>query len=163
MNTPGERLKVVMKHYRHTQTSLGQLVGVTKGYMSMMMSGKEPISAKVLDGLIKCLPELNIHWLLTGEGSMTMKIEPVEVPPIWSEIDMDDVERLRLAVLDQYHPEPSLTLGQDLVFRQACYRVLVDNPGQPWAALVVGGGVYLRIIQANPGVIIPVDLVGKSE
>jgi len=79
----------------------------------------------------------------------TYQIED-EPKSVVGEPEMEHVEKLREAVLEKYKPDPPLSLGQDLVFRQACYRVLIDNPGQPWLALVVGGGVYLRIILSNP-------------
>lgn len=127
-----------------------------------MINGEKPLSQQVLNGLIKMFPKVNINWLLTGigepmiegEGGNNYQFEPSN--PAVGEPQMVDVERLREAVLVQYKPDPPLTLGQDLVFRQACYRVLVDNPGQPWSALVVGAGVYLRFIETIPGVQIPV-------
>lgn len=70
-----------MKYFRLTQQSLGQRLGVTKGYLSVMMNDKEPISTKVLDGLIKSFAGLNSHWLLTGDGQMFLeKKEVAQVP-----------------------------------------------------------------------------------
>lgn len=78
METQGKRLKAVMKHYRHTQQSMGQLIGVTKGFMSVMMSDKVPVSKKVIDGIIKSFPAINLNWFLTGEGEMFMGGELIE-------------------------------------------------------------------------------------
>lgn len=72
MDTPGQRLKSVMKHYRLTQQAIGQRIGFTKGYISVLISGKEPITTNVIEGLIKSFAELNIHWLLTGKGEMIL-------------------------------------------------------------------------------------------
>lgn len=81
MDTPGKRLRAVMKHFRLTQQALGERIGVTKGYLSVMMNDKEPISTKVLDGLIKSFAGLNSHWLLTGEGEMFFEKKDVVLAP----------------------------------------------------------------------------------
>lgn len=107
MDTPGQRLKQVMKHYRQTQQSLGQSVGVTKGYVSVMMSGQEPISTKVLYGLIESFPQLNIHWLLTGHGEMLLGSESQPInkkSEELSEPELDykaDPERLLRAIISR--------------------------------------------------------------
>lgn len=67
-----------MKHFRLTQSALGQQLGVTKGYVSLMMNNKAPISASVIEGLIKSFAGLNIHWLLTNEGEMFLEKKEVE-------------------------------------------------------------------------------------
>ena len=59
-----------MKHYRLTQDALGQRIGKTKGYVSMMINDKEPITTSVIEGLVKSFPRLNINWLLVGVGEM---------------------------------------------------------------------------------------------
>jgi hypothetical protein len=74
LDTPGQRLRAVMKYYRHTQQTLGQLLGVSKGYLSVMMNDKEPITTKVVLSLIKSFTGLNTHWLLTGEGEMLLDV-----------------------------------------------------------------------------------------
>lgn len=74
LDTPGKRLRAVMKYYRHTQQTLGQLLGVSKGYLSVMMNDKEPITTKVVLSLIKSFTGLNTHWLLTGEGEMLVDV-----------------------------------------------------------------------------------------
>lgn len=66
-----------MKYYRHTQQTLGQLLGVSKGYLSVMMNDKEPITTKVVLSLIKSFTGLNTHWLLTGEGEMLVDVHAV--------------------------------------------------------------------------------------
>lgn len=79
-----------------------------------------------------------------------------------NEPTMEDVERLRSAVVDKY--APTLTVKQDLLLRQACYKVMVENAGAPWSALVVGAGVYLRFIEAYPQLQLPEGRqVGSTE
>lgn len=70
METQGQRLKAVMKHFRHTQESIGQSLGVSKGFVSRMINNKAPLSIKIIDGLAKSFQTVNINWLLTGEGEM---------------------------------------------------------------------------------------------
>lgn len=89
------------------------------------------------------------------EESLDMVMEKEAGYRKGGEPSMDDVERLHREILERFNPEPSLSVKQDLTLRQACYKVLADNPGVPWSALVLGAGVYLRFIEAYPNLAIP--------
>jgi len=130
---------------------------VTRGYVSLLTSGKKEISQRVMNKIIAAFPKVNIHWLLTGEG------EPLSIGNNY-QIDtgssrentatsMASVDALFFEVTKHYHP--SLGVKQELTLRQACYRVLVDHPGAPMSALLIAAGVYLRFIEAYPNLSLP--------
>lgn len=92
-----------MKHYRLTQEAFGQRIGKSKGYISLLISDKEPITAGVLEGLIAGFAQLNISWLMTGEGEMLMpKSNVVEEPAVRYEAIKDDPLGALRALLDEH-------------------------------------------------------------
>lgn len=48
-------------------------LGISQGNLSHWESEKHPPDSKKLDLLKKAFPELNIHWLFSGEGEMLIK------------------------------------------------------------------------------------------
>ncbi len=66
----GERLKKVRKYLGFTQTDLAQKLDVTQAHYSAMEKGIRSIAHNILMQLSQVLPDLDLHWLLKGEGSM---------------------------------------------------------------------------------------------
>lgn len=65
----GKRLKTWRKSGSLTLVKLGKLIGISQSSLSELENGKSLPSAGTLKGL--CLnTDLNLYWLLTGEGSM---------------------------------------------------------------------------------------------
>ena len=62
------------------QAELVRLLGLSKGYVSQLMSGKREPSETIVSSLCAQFPELNPQWIMTGEGEMTQKVglRPVE-------------------------------------------------------------------------------------
>ena len=62
------------------QAELVRLLGLSKGYVSQLMSGKREPSETIVSSLCAQFPELNSQWIMTGEGEMTQKVglRPVE-------------------------------------------------------------------------------------
>ena len=62
------------------QAELVRLLGLSKGYVSQLMSGKREPSETIVSNLCARFPELNAQWIMTGEGEMTQKVglRPVE-------------------------------------------------------------------------------------
>lgn len=55
-----------------TQTALGQLIGVKQGYINQIFRGHKRISATAIFAIAKRFTDLNLHWLLRGDGEMWM-------------------------------------------------------------------------------------------
>ena len=62
-----------MKHYNLKQVALSQRLGVSKGYISMLVNEKEPLTINLVNAILKSFPALNLRWLLTGEGEMFLE------------------------------------------------------------------------------------------
>ena len=76
----GERLRAFQMAMKITQTVLAQHAGVKQGFLSQVFSGKKQISAKVLINITNAFKNLNVRWLLTGEGDM-FELERIYVDP----------------------------------------------------------------------------------
>ena len=70
-----ERIKSVRIALKLTQEEFSKILGVTKQYVSLVENSKCDLSK---DKLIKLFLDykINLHWLLTGEGSMFLSDSP---------------------------------------------------------------------------------------
>lgn len=75
----GRRLKELIKHYRITQVVLSQQLGISKSYVSLILSGKEEISRNVLNKLAESFEMLNLDWFIRGRGSMLYDLSAVDM------------------------------------------------------------------------------------
>lgn len=65
----GERLNALRKNLKLTQTELGEKLGINASALSQMENGHIKPSLDTLTGLSN-LFGTNLHWLITGKGSM---------------------------------------------------------------------------------------------
>jgi len=154
------RFKQVVKHLNLDRHVLAGQLGYKKRYLDQILSADKNLSETVLLKFTKRYKKVNEDWLLRGEGEMLHEqmVNNYQIEDdagFVAEPEMEHVEKLREAVLERYKPDPPLSLKQDLTLRQACLKVMTENKGQPWTALVVGAGVYLRFIEAYPNLGIP--------
>jgi len=82
----GIRLQQLIKVLNLRQASFAKSLGMTQPNISRMVTGEGKISVEVLNRIIDTYKNVNLHWLLTGEGVMFMdsreeKIRQVEEPP----------------------------------------------------------------------------------
>ena len=54
----------------YSDADLARILGISRGEMSNVMSGKRPVSKRIVDNLSTHFTEINNIWLLTGEGEM---------------------------------------------------------------------------------------------
>jgi len=66
----GQRLQTLIDEVGMTQTALGQLIGVRQGYINQIFRGHKRISATAIFAIAKRFTNLNLHWLLRGDGPM---------------------------------------------------------------------------------------------
>lgn len=66
----GIRLKKLIKALSLKQTTFAKGLGTTQPNISRMVSGENKISAEVLNRMIQKYKNVNLHWLLTGDGEM---------------------------------------------------------------------------------------------
>ena len=64
------RLQQFLKAYGLTSSELAQKLGVQKSSISHLLSGRNKPSFDFLSKFARTFPEINLRWLLTGEGDM---------------------------------------------------------------------------------------------
>ncbi len=149
--TSNDRISFLVGQYWSTQTIAAQALGISQPYINQVMNSKREVSGELLQKIAKVLPEVNIDWVVTGQGEW---LKPVNTYQKGGALpDMQAVDTFVSAVANHY--QPSLGVKQELTLRQACYRVLVDHPGAPMSALLIAAGVYLRFIEAYPNLSLP--------
>lgn len=53
-----------------SQAEFSEKVGIKPSQVSEMLNGKRKISERTIHNIVEAFPDLNINWLLTGEGEM---------------------------------------------------------------------------------------------
>jgi transcriptional regulator with XRE-family HTH domain len=66
----GIRLQKLAKALNLNQSSLAKSLGTTQPNISRMVTGESKISSEVMLRILNLHKNVNVHWLLTGEGSM---------------------------------------------------------------------------------------------
>ena len=61
------RLKSYIKYSRMTQDSFAESLGLSRSYVNAIRKG---ISNTTLEKILEKYPDLNLNWLLFGEGEM---------------------------------------------------------------------------------------------
>jgi transcriptional regulator with XRE-family HTH domain len=64
------RLKKLIKALNLNQSSFAKSLGMTQPNISRMVNGEGKVSVEVINGITKNYTEVNLHWLLTGDGEM---------------------------------------------------------------------------------------------
>lgn len=65
-----DRLLKIAEHYRLTPNKFSEMIGMSRAFVKNM---NEEISTKPMRNILLKFPEVNIIWLLTGEGEMINK------------------------------------------------------------------------------------------
>lgn len=73
----GQRLEKVLETLGINRSSLIDELKFPSSNLSLIIKGKRDIPRKLLVGLSNWKPEINIEWLLTGEGQM-LKLQKVD-------------------------------------------------------------------------------------
>ena len=70
----------VNKNNKLDKSGFAQYIGVSAATIGQIISNQKGIGSKVLMALSAKNPDININWILTGEGDMiNQKIEPVKI------------------------------------------------------------------------------------
>lgn len=78
METAIERFVRFHKHLQLTEMYAGRNVleerlGVSAGYITKTFARKSAMGSDLLERIMRLFPQLNIVWLLTGEGDMILE------------------------------------------------------------------------------------------
>ncbi|MGM9791496.1 MAG: helix-turn-helix domain-containing protein [Candidatus Cryptobacteroides sp.] len=70
MNT---RLEQFLAAENITQSQFADTLGVASSSISHLLGGRNKPSYDFIESLARCYPELNLEWLITGNGTMYKK------------------------------------------------------------------------------------------
>ena len=71
------RLQQFINAENITQSELADTIGVARGSISHILSGRNKPSFDLIEKMAVCYPALNIEWLITGKGKMYKSHAPV--------------------------------------------------------------------------------------
>lgn len=74
MMSSKERLLEFLKYNEMGQTAFEERVGLTRGYISKV---KKDIGSSMVTKIAEIYPDLNVNWLVTGEGKMLKEKEGI--------------------------------------------------------------------------------------
>lgn len=78
----GQRLKLLIKMLRQNQSSFAQSLGMTQPNISRMVSGEGKLSVELLNRITKTYKDVNLHWLLTGQGDMFIATQEPDISQV---------------------------------------------------------------------------------
>lgn len=71
-----DRLKAIIAHYNLNARQFEKSIGVSNGYINSI---KTEIGSEKIKKILEVYPEINEHWLITGESSMITKDSQVVI------------------------------------------------------------------------------------
>ncbi|WP_420571926.1 hypothetical protein [Kordia sp.] len=93
MSEIGKRFKELIIANNDSNKSFATKIDVNANYISMMITGRKPISDSILYSIKKEIPNLNEEWLIHGKGNMFISTKDVvtnEVDNLFSKISDDE-------------------------------------------------------------------------
>lgn len=93
MSEIGKRFKELIVANNDSNKSFAAKIDVNANYISMMITGRKPISDSILYSIKKEIPNLNEEWLLNGKGNMFLEAKDIitnEVDDKFSQISEDE-------------------------------------------------------------------------
>lgn len=64
------RLQQFINAENITQSEFADTIGVARGSISHILSGRNKPSFDLIEKMASCFPALNVEWLITGKGKM---------------------------------------------------------------------------------------------
>ena len=64
-----ERIKIILNHYQLSPSGFADGLGVPRSSISHLLSGRNKPSLDFVMKLVRKYPEVNLYWLLHGEGT----------------------------------------------------------------------------------------------
>ncbi|GGD38438.1 hypothetical protein [Muriicola marianensis] len=74
-----DRLMQFIQHAGLSARQFDLSIGASNGYTLRMKKNRASIGSDVIENILKIYPQLNVVWLLTGEGTM-LKEDKTSVP-----------------------------------------------------------------------------------
>ncbi|MBT8205085.1 MAG: hypothetical protein KJO20_06895 [Eudoraea sp.] len=75
-----DRLMQFIKHAGLSARQFDISIGAANGYTLRMKKNKASIGSDVIENIVRTYPQLNVAWLITGEGEMLKSKGSLELP-----------------------------------------------------------------------------------
>lgn len=148
INSPNVRLREFLKHKSVSGTGLAEQLGTSQPTISAILSGRRNLSEGMIARIVRVFPELNISWLLTGDGEML--VQHLSETIVTQQPHKDSGLVLLLPVEAMAGP---LSLFTESVRLKDCRKIKSPVDGADWAIQISGdsmepelhNGMYLYI------------------
>ena len=97
-----ERLNQIIEKKGLTATKFAAMIGVNASTISHILAGRNKPGFDIINNIAKTFPDLNLTWLITGNGSMDNSPVQIEKNPVVSErtlFDMEPTEKQNTSVI----------------------------------------------------------------
>mgnify|MGYP005874271063 FL=1 len=87
-----ERLNQIIEKKGLTATKFAAMIGVNASTISHILAGRNKPGFDIINNIAKTFPDLNLTWLITGNGSMDNSPVQEEKNPVITEPTLFDME-----------------------------------------------------------------------
>ena len=87
-----ERLNQIIEKKGLTATKFAAMIGVNASTISHILAGRNKPGFDIINNIAKTFPDLNLTWLITGNGSMDNSPIQEEKNPVITEPTLFDME-----------------------------------------------------------------------
>lgn len=90
-----DRLIQFINHIDMSARQFDISIGASNGYTLRMKKNQASIGSDVIETILKVYPQLNVAWLITGEGEMLKAKEVSEI------LEFEDLSKLKQTEIEQ--------------------------------------------------------------
>ena len=108
-----ERIKIILNHYQLSPSGFADNLGVPRSSISHLLSGRNKPSLDFVMKLVRKYPEVNLYWLLHGEG--TFPVDPATTLPSSVTPLFDAQEKVEKPSSSKNAKEPKPDQGKEVV------------------------------------------------
>lgn len=133
-----DRLKAYLKHKKISQSAFAESIGASAGYVNAISKG---IGTDKVSIIRATFPDLNIDWLLTGEGSMLKDNNTGATPTDNNSINPTNTQAMEVGLALDYIAtlkEQLATMKEQLKEKDALIRQLTQKGGDEALSRGVG-------------------------
>lgn len=105
-----ERLKQFIDYKGVAVSAFEKSIGMSNASFGKSLKNKGTIGADKLGNILHAYPEINLHWLITGEGEMLKGSDQPENPMVENPQDRMTIDKLFSLIEDQ-RTEIKLLIG----------------------------------------------------
>ena len=82
-----KRLEKIINYYGFSASSFSEKIGVQRSSISHILSGRNKPSLDFIMKVLSSFPEINLYWLLNGNGNFLKEEDSTEIRSIPSQHD----------------------------------------------------------------------------